>query len=216
MVLVYYLIRHPRDIKVSALLILGTVLILLAGTSIHPQGQGNILSRIRTFAHLEADPSAVGRFLYYQAALEGIKEFPVTGIGFENFRTLYPRYRQPLDNEIFSNTIPTMVHNGYLQTALTNGIPALLLYLLFLSSIVFFILKALRKAPSEKEKTLQSTFLASITGYLVQDFVGWLDVGLLPFFGPCSDSRLLSPMQPVRGRLFPKKGALSVMCCSPS
>jgi putative inorganic carbon (HCO3(-)) transporter len=62
-----------------------------------------------------------------------------------------------------------MVHNGYLQTALTNGLPALLLYLLLIALIVIGIYKAYRGAPERDRKVLLLAFLAAIIGYLLQD-----------------------------------------------
>lgn len=111
------------------------------------------------------------RGIYYKAALEGIKSAPIFGVGFENFRIIYPKYRQPEDNIYHRDTIPTMVHNGYIQTAMTNGIPALILYLTLVGMILVSLIK-------KKDYF----FVAAMMGYLVQDLTGWLEIALTPFF----------------------------------
>jgi putative inorganic carbon (HCO3(-)) transporter len=119
------------------------------------------------------------RGIYYKAAFEGIKSSPIFGVGFENFRIIYPKYRQPEDSIYHKNVIPTMVHNGYIQLAMTNGIPALILYLALVGMILFSLIK--RK---------NYFFVAAIAGYMVQDLTGWLEIALTPFFwiilGLCS------------------------------
>jgi O-antigen ligase len=168
--------------KKGALFIFLFLLIILAASFMFSGRGQKITNRLKTFAALKMDTSFYGRLLYYQAALRGIQDHPLVGIGFENFRIIYPRYRVPLDNEIFSDTIPTMVHNGYLQTALTNGVPALILYLVFLAMILSRLWKTFRKSVRNRQKVLVLTFLASMVGFLIQDLSGWLDIALTPFF----------------------------------
>ncbi len=116
------------------------------------------------------------------AALNMIKDHPIVGIGFENFRIVYPHYRPPGEGELFQDVIPTMVHNGYLQTAVTNGIPALILYITFLFCIFVLLIETYKKTNDRKRRSLLIAFVASITGYLVQDMFGWLDIALSTFF----------------------------------
>jgi O-antigen ligase len=104
-------------------------------------GGQKIAARFKTFTDLKMDTSFYGRLLYSQAALKGIKDYPLVGIGFENFRNIYPRYRLAEDNEIFTDTIPTMVHNGYLQIALENGIPGLALYLTLVAFVLIHLIR---------------------------------------------------------------------------
>jgi predicted negative regulator of RcsB-dependent stress response len=75
-----------------------------------------------------------------------------------------------------------MVHNGYLQTAVNNGIPGLILYLAFLTGIFVLLIKTYRATTDRQKRFLLIAFIASITGYLVQDMFGWLDIALTPFF----------------------------------
>lgn len=175
------ILRFVNQKKTALFLLL--FLLFTLGASLMVSGRGHKISnRLKTFASLKMDTSFYGRLLYYQAALRGIQDHPLVGIGFENFRIIYPKYRVPLDSEIFSDTIPTMVHNGYLQTALTNGVPALILYLVFLAMILSRLWKTFHLSVRNEQKVLVLTFLASMVGFLIQDLSGWLDIALTPFF----------------------------------
>jgi tetratricopeptide (TPR) repeat protein len=123
------------------------------------------------------------RMLFYGTALKIIKDHPWTGVGFENFRIVYPRYRTTGESAYMRDVTPTMVHNGYLQTAATNGLPSLAIYLLFLSSVFFLLLRAYRESKhQETDRLLLAAFFASLTGFLIQDLSGWPDISLTPFF----------------------------------
>jgi len=131
-----------------------------------------------TISGLKTDVAFQSRLTYYKAALSIIKDYPLAGVGFENFRNIYPGYRPPDDLGL----LPTMIHNGYLQTALTNGGPSLLLYLALLTCVYTLLIKALIKEKEVELKALAAGFIAAITGHLVQDLSGWPDISLTPFF----------------------------------
>ncbi|MBI5633566.1 MAG: O-antigen ligase family protein [Nitrospirae bacterium] len=179
-------------------------ILLLCGVSIllGYKGIAEIRDRVKTFTAIKTDVSLMGRVIYYKAALRAINEYPLFGTGFESFKIIYPRYRPLEDNKIFADTTPTMVHNGYLQTALTNGIPALLFYLVFLSSVMLFLVRTYKKTPNMQTKMLALAFITSVSSYLIQDFSGWLDIALTPFFwiilglsvSFCSEANELSPL----------------------
>ncbi len=122
------------------------------------------------------------RLIYYRAALDGLKGHVLTGVGFENYRIIFPRFRPVEDNIYHKDTIPTMVHNGYLQTALTNGVPALVLYLAVLFLVLAWLTRTFRKSTDRNVRLLCAGFTGSIVGYMVQDLTGWLEIALTPFF----------------------------------
>ena len=169
------------DIKRVLILFLCILAVLFALFAYKYKGIENVPDRLKIVG-LKTDVGLQTRFLYYRAALSAIKDRPVVGVGFESFRTIYPRYRQPEDNLFFSDIIPTMVHNGYIQTALTNGIPALLLYLALLACIYTMLIKTFIKIHDVKLRCIVGSFMAAITGYLIQDVFGWLEIALTPFF----------------------------------
>jgi O-antigen ligase/tetratricopeptide (TPR) repeat protein len=122
------------------------------------------------------------RLMYYKTTLNMMRDYPVLGAGFEHFRILYPRYRPPEDNKLGKDVVPTMVHNGYLQAAVTNGIPGAFLYLVFIGSILFTLAKAYKRKTDTKERLLLLSFFGSILGFLIQDLTGWLEISLTTFF----------------------------------
>lgn len=141
-----------------------------------------VTDSVKLYVTKKADTPLQTRFIYYKAAMNGIKEHPLTGVGFEGFRIVYPHYRPVEDNLYFKDVIPTMVHNGYLQTALTNGVPALILYLTLLALVLALLIKTYKKSPDNTMRFLCTGFIASIVGYLVQDIFGWLEIAISPFF----------------------------------
>ena len=119
---------------------------------------------------------AVGmRLVYFQVALAMIPASPLTGFGFESFRLLYPLYR-PLDDFSYGEKVvtPTMIHNDYLQLAVDNGLPALLLYLVFIGTIAWWLFKAIVRDP--QRRVVHVAGLMMLTAFLVQGMSGWLEI----------------------------------------
>jgi tetratricopeptide (TPR) repeat protein len=78
-----------------------------------------------------------------------------------------------------------MVHNGYLQLAVTNGVPGLLLYLALVVSILRLLWRTNRTSPetvpgldASRHCMVGWAFVGSIAGYLVQDLSGWEEISL--------------------------------------
>jgi O-antigen ligase len=172
------LIRSNSGWKVVAAMLLGMLMLAGLAAKLSPLAA----ERFATLAQISHDESLRQRFVHYRAALRGIREHPVAGIGFENFRNSYPSYRSAEDIYFFDNVIPTMVHNGYLQTALTNGIPALLLYLALVSVVLIRLVRELSLDGDRDRHDLLLGFLAALSAYLVQDLVGWLDMAVTSAF----------------------------------
>ena len=161
------------------------IVFFLLGLAIFASNYKNVervTASIKLYMAKKADFSLQTRFIYYKAALDGIKEHPVTGVGFENFRIVYPKYRPVEDNLYFKDVIPTMVHNAYLQTGLTNGLPALFLYLLLIIFFFILVVRTYRSSAGRDMKFLCTAFIAAFVGYLVQDIFGWLEIAVSPFF----------------------------------
>jgi tetratricopeptide (TPR) repeat protein len=110
------------------------------------------------------------------------RDHPVTGVGLENFFVLYPRYRSAESEQFTPDELPTMVHSGYVQAAATTGVPGLLLYLSFLASVSWVIVKAGWRHTDARYRWLALAYVASIAGYLIQDVTGWLEVSLSMYF----------------------------------
>ena len=140
-----------------------------------------VAQRFTSFTHLVEDESISHRFVYYRAAVRAIYDHPIVGIGFENFRNIYPQYRGD-DSWFFKNIIPTMVHNGYIESALNNGIPALLLYVVLIGIVLLKLGRDLTTTHDPAKRDLLLCLLAAISAYLVQDLSGWLDLASASVF----------------------------------
>jgi len=170
-----------KDFKRIMLFIIPVLLLLTVFIVSSPASLEKIGQRLKDISNLKTDRNIQVRLVYYKAALDSIKEYPIVGVGLESFRIVYPRYR-PVQEGQARDVIPTMVHNGYLQLALTNGIPALILYLLFLSAVFVVFLRKVRRTSEPVVRLIMSGFIGMATGYLLQDLTGWMEIALTPFF----------------------------------
>ena len=178
LILVAGLVGSKYRWKIAALLMAGTVVIAGAVAWLNP----DVEQRLTTFAHVTQDRSVGQRFIYYRAAVRVVQDHPLVGIGFENFRNSYPHYRGPDDIYFFDGIIPTMVHDGYLEAAVNNGIIGLLLYLALIAAVLLTIYRVLKAQEDPERRDLLVGILAALAAYLVQDLSGWLNLGLVPIF----------------------------------
>src|SRR5581483_9060484 len=150
---------------------------------------GRVVQRVSMFRNLTADPSFADRFVFYRAALNMVRDRPIVGVGLENFGLLYPRYRPIEPEAVPVDSIPSMVHNGYLQFAVTTGVPGLFAYLTLIVAIVRVVWRY-RPARGSSDAILTMAFLGAIASYLVQDISGWLELPLSAFFWSIAGSAI--------------------------
>jgi O-antigen ligase/Flp pilus assembly protein TadD len=163
--------RHILLTSVALLAILASGIVLDGVRGFPAVKRGLQLTRPGAYA------SFANRFAFYAAAASMVRDHPITGVGLESFGLLYPRYR-PVEGPNFGvNVIPTMVHNGYLQAAVTTGIPGMLFYLALIGVVFVPLLKSVRRA-DWKRRVLGAGIAGSIGGYLVQDLTGWQEISL--------------------------------------
>jgi O-antigen ligase/tetratricopeptide (TPR) repeat protein len=145
--------------------------------------------RLKQLAQLKTDPSFMNRFVFFDAAVHMLRDHPILGAGFESYGLLYPRYRPIEPEAVPIDALPTMVHNGYLQWAVTSGLPGLTLYLALVSSVLLRLWRSVRSRPARamdlatpRELMIGWAFIGAIAGYLVQDLSGWEEISLSAFF----------------------------------
>ena len=83
------------------------------------------------------------------------------------------------------DTVPSMVHNGYLQLAVTTGVPGLLLYLALVGGVVRIAWRASSAVSSgvtDADATLAAGIAGALAGFLVQDLSGWPEISSSAFF----------------------------------
>ena len=89
--------------------------------------------------NLEQDASTSARLLLWKSAAEIAKDHPLTGTGWGTFAAQYPAYRDPREN----TTAGVYAHNDYVQLAAEGGIPALVLMLGILASLLLQLKRSL-------------------------------------------------------------------------
>lgn len=142
------------------------------------------------------------RLVYYSAAASMVRDYPLTGVGFDNFGLRYPAYRPVEPSSIGPDTIPTMVHNGVLHAAVTTGLPGAVLWVLWLAAIALAIWRAARGADDRASRVVAWGALAALVSYVVQDLTGWEDVSLQVTL--CVWLGLASGLDPGSRRAWPR------------
>lgn len=119
-----------------------------------------------------------GRIEIWEMTLKLIVQKPIFGCGTDNLESgLYTNcFEEFAQFSSRTATVPDKAHNEYLHIAATIGIPALVIYLIFLGMI---LLPKIRHMLSDK-----IVFVISITiiSYLVQAFFNISTIGIAPLF----------------------------------
>ena len=106
-----------------------------------------------------------GRLVIWENCLPLVKKYWLIGCGLDNFKNVYPNDR---------NLIYDKAHNVYLQISITNGLPALILFLILL--LIIFI-----KGIKFKNKFLMPIYMAFI-GYSIQAFFNISVIDVAPYY----------------------------------
>ncbi len=171
------LVSRMAGLAAGALLLIVAVLVVSSPT------RTAVLARFSTLTNLADDSSFLYRLHFYRASLAMLRDHPVVGVGWENFGLLYPRYRSAPTSSIAPDLVPTMVHSGPLQTAVSGGLPALALQILFFVAFLVVVARRRRDDSDVHRRLLGAAFIASAIGYVVQDLSGWpaVPLGTLAF-----------------------------------
>lgn len=81
--------------------------------------QEDYVERARSTVDYETDESALGRIVAWETALSMSRDYPIFGVGPDNFLRQYPKY---------GHGKARVTHNAFLQFLAENGWPALILY----------------------------------------------------------------------------------------
>ena len=124
------------------------------------------------------DKMGSGRIRIWKATIKLIYQLPILGCGVDALKDGLEKFC-PVENEQFierSGSYIDKAHNEYLQMAATMGIPALLVYLLFISKIEIFNIRRMFKFK------LSAIYSIVIISYLVQAFFNISTIGVAPIF----------------------------------
>ena len=124
------------------------------------------------------DSLGTDRIEIWKMTIKLLKMHPVFGVGPDNLRR---SLAIDCTDEFYAygeahNCVPDKAHNEYLQIAVTLGIPALVIYISFISIILIPKLKNMNK---EKKALI---YTLCISSYLIQAFFNISTIGVAPLF----------------------------------
>jgi len=125
----------------------------------------DISNDISTITKKPMEEIGNGRLLIWKNSLPLVREYWLIGAGLDNFRDVYPNS---------GNVIYDKAHNVYLQIAVTNGVPALIFFLILL--FIAFI-----KGIIDKNAFLTPIYMAFI-GYSIQAFLNVSVIDVAPYY----------------------------------
>lgn len=111
--------RSKHRAAVMAVLAIGLCVLFYTSSGAFKE---DYVERATSITDYEQDGSAKGRLNAWEAAWGVIQDYPVFGVGPNNFQVVYDRY-SPAPGRF------RVHHNAYLQIASESGVPALLLFL---------------------------------------------------------------------------------------
>ena len=88
------------------------------------------------------------RLLMLRSGWEIIKDYPVTGVGIDMIKNVYPKYRSP--DSVFRNN--QHLHNNVVQMAAENGILALIAWLWLIGKVLSDLIRWKRNEMSREEQ----------------------------------------------------------------
>jgi probable O-glycosylation ligase (exosortase A-associated) len=128
-----YLLVHSRK-KLRALALVA--LVAAVGSVVVPR---SFYERIATIANFQEDGSSMGRLNAWQASLRMANDYPVSGVGLDNFLVQFIYYA-PDPDDIH------VAHNTYLQVLAEAGYTGLALYLFLFGATGWTLWRVRRRA----------------------------------------------------------------------
>lgn len=175
-------VRGKRVFLLVATAFLSILLLLVAGKQLKDRLLATTGDAQDTVEEEQAYGSFEARKFLMERALQGIEQYPVLGVGINNFLTYSGVWHE--------------VHMSYLQIGVEGGIPALVLYLLFFSR-GFVNLRKLRRAGGLDVQT--TLFVGALHSSLIGFVVGALFAPeayqFFPYFTVGYTSALLAIVQ---------------------
>lgn len=125
---VLWILWHHRP-RLQAALIAGALMVAVAFLA-GPEIQERFLST----AQFSRDYSAQSRMSSWSAALEIVKEHPLTGVGIRNSNTYTHNYG--------ADHVGRTIHSQYLQIAADSGVPAAMIYVALIFSSLYLMMRS--------------------------------------------------------------------------
>ena len=136
----------------TGIIVCSTVLFILPSSKISQRIIGSIKST-----------RPVGDRIYFlEGGLRIIRDYPITGVGWEGFRKVYPRYRPVEARESGCNA-----HNNFIDVTVDGGLLGLGMFLWLLMTIYKVSFHIFKKLEDGYLKGISWGFLGSFTAFLI-------------------------------------------------
>ncbi|MBU2576007.1 O-antigen ligase family protein, partial [Patescibacteria group bacterium] len=181
--ILYLFLGHSKQFKVGVASILSIGIIVIALSFIFKETSVvrslPILGRVSTISLTEGTSKT--RFIGWNAALQGFKEDPITGVGMENYNIVFDKF-YPAEYYQYARTETYFdrAHNQFLNILAESGIFALLVYLCFPLFIGYYLIYGYRKEKFNLNELL--IFSALAISYFVHLFFVFDDINSFLFF----------------------------------
>lgn len=120
------------------------------------------LNSIIEFKH----PDNIERINGWISSIHMIADYPLTGIGFGNFRASYLEYMLPQAQEKLVHA-----HNILLIFGTESGIPTTVFFILFVISVIIYIIKGVKKLTNEYHQYLVCGMSFAVISLLINGMV---------------------------------------------
>lgn len=134
----------------------------------------SLQQRLATFEEMYQQPeelSEEGRLTVWKSTIKMVIAHPLFGTGWGTYRWAFPAHRQ--DDLMFG---VRFAHNDYLQIAAEAGIPALILYLLFIASVFREAFRVIRRRPDDPHSRAAMAVVAGMFAVMLHELI---DFGLM-------------------------------------
>jgi O-antigen ligase len=152
-------------ITVGFLFIISTITTLIFT---HKSFADVLNSKISSFIHPNApNTSSAARLLLWNKSFKLIKEHPVMGVGPGNWKLNILKYGS--EGSVWESglTLPSRVHNVYIQVATETGIPGAVLFITTWFLIVFAGLQTYKRSERTDDKIMSITAVSGIIGFAI-------------------------------------------------
>lgn len=146
-----------------------------------PDGMGlmeKVQQRLVSVAHMGQE----ARMYIWRAASEMGVEHPVLGVGLDCFQLGFEHYRPPGYWRVEWNGTPTKAHNELLHVFASQGGLGVLALVLLSLGIAIAARRALRRAPTVRDRALIVAIVAGVTAFYVQNFFSFSVAGCATLF----------------------------------
>jgi O-antigen ligase len=140
-----------RDFRLLAILPIALAIVLVLAPD-------DLTRRIYSITDL-SDPTSRDRIAMFQAGRAIIADYPLTGVGPDMVKHVYPEYRVPTA----LMQVPPHLHNVPLQIAAERGLPALALWIWFVVAAFRGLFRQFRRG---REKMLSAAALGTLVAML--------------------------------------------------